>query len=117
MKRAQISLVTFDLLAAKAQDEAIGAVIAYEKYLLRVRLAKTKQAAQLHTVNMLVNRNVNGEIHRLAMQSNMIKRMEADPAFAAKILRENYCLFSLAGFYYVATERRLYDSKGYIIQL
>lgn len=28
MKRAQISLVTFDLLAAKAQDEAVGAEIA-----------------------------------------------------------------------------------------
>lgn len=28
MKRAQISLVTFDLLAEKAQDEAISAVIA-----------------------------------------------------------------------------------------
>lgn len=47
----------------------------------------------------------------------MIKRMEADPVYAAKVLQANYCLFSLAGFYYVATERRLYDSKGYIIQL
>lgn len=40
MKIAQISLVTFDLLAAKAQDEAIGAVIAYEKQLLQVRVKK-----------------------------------------------------------------------------
>ena len=31
MKRASVSLSTYDLLAAKAQDEAIGAVIAYEK--------------------------------------------------------------------------------------
>lgn len=117
MKRAQISLVTFDLLAAKAQDEAIGAVIAYEKNLLRVRLAKTKQAARLHTVNTLIKRNVDGAIRRLAWQNIMIKRMEADPVYAAKVLQANYCLFGLAGFYYVATERRLYDSKGYIIQL
>lgn len=31
MKRTYISLVPFELLAAKAQNEAIGAVIAYEK--------------------------------------------------------------------------------------
>lgn len=41
MKKAQISLVTFDLLAAKAQDEAIGAVIAYEKEVLRVVVKKS----------------------------------------------------------------------------
>lgn len=117
MKRAQISLVTFDLLAAKAHDEAIGAVIAYEKQLLRVRLKKTAQAARLHTINTLIKRNVDGAIRRLAWQNIMIKRMEADPVYAAKVLQANYCLFSLAGFYYVATERRLYDSKGYIIQL
>lgn len=117
MKIAQISLVTFDLLAAKAQDEAIGAVIAYEKQLLQVRVKKAAQAARLHTVNTLIKRNVDGAIRRLAWQNIMIKRMEADPVYAAKVLQANYCLFSLAGFYYVATERRLYDSKGYTIQL
>lgn len=40
MKRASIKLVTFDLLAEKAQDEAIGAVIAYEKQLSQVRVKK-----------------------------------------------------------------------------
>lgn len=40
MKRASVSLSTFDLLAAKAQDEAIGAVIAYEKEALRVKAKK-----------------------------------------------------------------------------
>lgn len=117
MKRAQISLVTFDLLAEKAQDEAICAVIAYEKQLFQVRAKKAAQAARLHTVNTLIRRNVDGTIRRLAWQNIMIKRMEADPVYAAEVLRANYCLFSLAGFYYVATERRLYDSKGYIIQL
>lgn len=117
MKRASIKLVTFDLLAEKAQDEAIGAVIAYEKQLSQVRVKKAAQAAQLHTVNTLIKRNVYGAIRRIAWQNIMIKRMEADPVYAAKILRENRCLFSVAGFYYVATERRLYDSKGYIIQL
>lgn len=117
MKRASIKLVTFDLLAEKAQDEAIGAVIAYEKQLSQVRVKKAAQAARLHTVNTLIKRNVDGAIRRLAWQNIMIKRMEADPVYAAKVLQDNYCLFSLAGFYYVATERRLYDSKGYIIQL
>lgn len=117
MKRASISLVTFDLLAASAKNEAIGAVIAYEKQLLRVRVKKAAQAARLHTVNTLIRRNVDGAIRRLAWQNIMIKRMEADPVYAAKVLQANYCLFSPAGFYYVATERRLYDSKGYIIQL
>lgn len=117
MKRAQISLVTFDLLAAKAQDEAISAVIAYEKQLLRGRVKKAAQAARLHTINTLIKRNVDGAIRRLAWQNIMIKRMEADLVYAAKVLQANYCLFSLAGFYYVATERRLYDSKGHIIQL
>lgn len=117
MKRAQISLVTFDLLAEKAQDEAIGAVIEYEKQLLQVRVKKAAQAARLHTVNTLIKCNVDGAIRRLAWQNIMIKRMEADPVYAAEVLRANYCLFSIAGFYYVATERRLYDSKGYIIQL
>lgn len=117
MKRACIKLVTFDLLAEKAKDEAIGAVIAYEKQLLQVRVKKAAQAARLHTVNTLIRRNVDGAIRRLAWQNIMIKRMEADPVYAAKVLQDNYCLFNLAGFYYVATERRLYDSKGYIIQL
>ena len=117
MKRAQISLVTFDLLAEKAQDEAIGAVIAYEKQLLRVRVKKAAQAARLHTISTLIKRNVDGAIRRLAWQNIMIKRMEADPVYAAKVLLANYCLFSLAGFYYVATERLLYDSKSHIIQL
>lgn len=117
MKRAQISLVTFDLLAAKAQDEAIGAVIAYEKQLLRGRVKKAAQTARLYKVDTLIKRNVDGAIRRLAWQNIMIKRMEADPVYAAKVLQANYCLFSLVGFYYVATERRLYDSKGYIIQL
>ena len=117
MKRASISLVTFDLLAEKARDEAISAVIAYEKQLMRVRVKKAAQAARLHTVDTLIKCNVDGAIRRLAWQSIMIKRMEADPAYADKVLQANYCLFSLAGFYYVATERRLYDSKGYIIQL
>lgn len=117
MKRAQISLVTFDLLAASAQDEAIGAVIAYEKEVLRVMVKKAVQAARLHTVNVLISRNANGAISRLAAKNYLIKRMEADPALAAKILRENRCLFSVAGFYYEALERRLYDSKGHIIQL
>lgn len=117
MKRAQISLVTFDLLAAKAQDEAIGAVIAYEKEILRVRVKKAAQAARLHKVNTLIKRNVDGAIRRLALQNYLIKRMEADPVFAAKVLRDNRCLFSLAGFYHEAIERRLYDSKGHIIQL
>lgn len=117
MKRAQISLVTFDLLAAKAQDEAISAVIAYEKQLLRGRVKKAAQAARLHTINTLIKRNVDGAIRRLTWQNIMIKRMEADPVYAAKVLQANYCLFSLAGFYYVATERRLYASSGYIIQL
>lgn len=40
MKRASVSLLTYDLLAAKAQDEAIGAVIAYEKEALRVKAKK-----------------------------------------------------------------------------
>lgn len=117
MKRAQISLVTFDLLAEKAKDEAIGAVIAYEKQLLRGRVKKAAQTARLYKVDTLIKRNVDGAIRRLAWQNIMIKRMEADPVYAAKVLQANYCLFSLAGFYYVATERRLYDSKGYIIQL
>lgn len=117
MKRAQISLVTFDLLAAKAQDEAIGAVIAYEKQLLRGRVKKAAQTARLYKVDTLIKRNVDGAIRRLAWQNIMIKRMEADPVYAAKVLQANYCLFSLAGFYYVATERRLYDSGGHIIQL
>lgn len=117
MKRAQISLVTFDLLAAKAQDEAIGAVIAYEKQLLRVRAKEAAQAARLHTVNILIKRNVDGAIRRLAWQNILIKRMEADPVYAAKVLQANYCLFSTAGFYYEAIEHRLYDSKGHIIQL
>ena len=117
MKRAQISLVTFDLLAAKAQDEAIGAVIAYEKQLLRGRVKKAAQTARLYKVDTLIKRNVDGAIRRLAWQNIMIKRMEADPVYAAKVLQANYCLFSLAGFYYVATERRLYGSKGHIIQL
>lgn len=117
MKRAQTSLVTFDLLAAKAQDEAIGAVIAYEKQLLRRRVKKAAQTARLYKVDTLIKRNVDGAIRRLAWQNIMIKRMEADPVYAAKVLQANYCLFSLAGFYYVATERRLYDSGGHIIQL
>ena len=117
MKRASINLVTFDLLTEKAQDEAIGAVIAYEKQLLRVRVKKAAQAARLHTVDTLIKRNVGGAIRRLAWQNIMIKRMEADPVYAAEVLRANYCLFSVAGFYYVATECRLYDSKGYITQL
>ena len=117
MKRASSKLVTFDLLAEKAQDEAIGAVIAYEKQLLQVRVKKAAQAARLHTVSTLIKRNFDGAIRRLAWQNIMIKRMEADPVYAAEVLRANYCLFSIAGFYYVALERRLYDSKGYIIQL
>lgn len=117
MKRAQIRLVTFDLLTEKAQDEAIGAVIAYEKQLSQVRVKKAAQAARLHAVNTLIKCNVDGAIRRLAWQNIMIKRMEADPVYAAEVLRANYCLFSTAGFYYIATERRLYDSKGYIIQL
>lgn len=117
MKRAQISLVTFDLLAAKAQDEAIGAVIAYEKEALRVKAKKAAQAARLYKVDTLIKRNVNGEIRRLAWQNILIKWMEEDPAYAAEVLRANRCLFSLAGFYYEAMERRLYDSKGHIIQL
>ena len=117
MKRASVSLSTFDLLAAKAQDEAIGAVIAYEKEALRVKAKKAAQAARLYKVDTLIKRNVNGEIRRLAWQNILIKQMEADPAYAADVLRDNRCLFSLAGFYYEALERRLYDSKGYIIQL
>ena len=117
MKIAQISLVTFDLLAEKAQNEAIGAVIAYEKQLLRVRVKKAAQAARLHTVNVLISRNANGAICRLAAKNCLIKRMEADPVYAAKVLQANYCLFSTAGFYYEALERRLYDSKSHIIQL
>lgn len=117
MKRARISLVTFDLLAAKAQDEAIGAVITYEKEALRVKAKKAAQAARLYKVDTLIKRNVNGEIRRLAWQNILIKRMEADPVYAAEVLRANRCLFSVAGFYYEALERRLYDSKGYIIQL
>lgn len=117
MKRAQISLVTFDLLAEKAQNEAIGAVIAYEKEALRVKAKKAAQAARLYKVDTLIKRNVKGEIRRLAWQNILIKRMEADPVFAAKVLRENRCLFSLAGFYHESLERRLYDSKGHIIQL
>lgn len=117
MKRAQISLVTFDLLAEKAQDEAIGAVIAYEKEVLRVKAKKAAQAARLYKVDTLIKRNVDGEIRRLAWQNILIKRMEADPVYAAEVLRANYCLFSTAGFYYEALERRLYDSKSHIIQL
>lgn len=117
MKRACISLVTFDLLAAKAQAEAIGAVIAYEKEALRVKAKKAAQAARLYKVDTLIKRNVNGEIRRLAWQNILIKRMEADPVYAAEVLRANRCLFSVAGFYYEALERRLYDSKGYIVQL
>lgn len=117
MKRAQISLVTFDLLAAKAHDEAISAVIAYEKEVLRVAVKKAVQAARLHTVDVLINRNANRAIRRLAAKNYLIKRMEADPAFAAKVLQENRSLFSVAGFYYEALERRLYDSKSHIIQL
>lgn len=44
MKRACISLVTFDLLAAKAQAEAIGAVIVYEKEALRVKAKKSRSS-------------------------------------------------------------------------
>lgn len=117
MKRASVSLLTYDLLAAKAQDEAIGAVIAYEKEALRVKAKKAAQAARLYKVDTLIKRNVNGEIRRLAWQNILIKRMEADPVYAAEVLRANRCLFSVAGFYYEAMERRLYDSKGYIIQL
>lgn len=117
MKRACISLVTFDLLAAKAQAEAIGAVTAYEKEALRVKAKKAAQAARLYKVDTLIKRNVNGEIRRLAWQNILIKRMEADPVYAAEVLRANRCLFSVAGFYYEALERRLYDSKGYIVQL
>lgn len=117
MKRACISLVTFDLLAAKAQAEAIGAVIVYEKEALRVKAKKAAQAARLYKVDTLIKRNVNGEIRRLAWQNILIKRMEADPVYAAEVLRANRCLFSVAGFYYEALERRLYDSKGYIVQL
>lgn len=117
MKRARIRLVTFDLLAAKAQDEAIGAVITYEKEALRVKAKKAAQAARLYKVDTLIKRNVNGEIRRLSWQNILIKRMEADPVYAAEVLRANRCLFSVAGFYYEALERRLYDSKGYIIQL
>lgn len=117
MKRASVSLLTYDLLAAKAQDEAIGAVISYEKEALRIKAKKAAQAARLYKVDTLINRNVNGEIRRLAWQNILIKRMEADPVYAAKVLQANYCLFSVAGFYYEALERRLYDSKGYIIQL
>lgn len=117
MKRACIKLVTFDLLAEKAKDEAIGAVISYEKQLLQVKVKKAAQAARLHTINTLIKRNVDGAIRRLAWQNILIKRMEADPVYAAKVLRDNYCLFSTAGFYHEALERRLYDSKGYIIQL
>lgn len=126
MKRAQISLVTFDLLAAKAQDEAIGAVIAYEKEILRVRVKKAAQAARLHRVNTLIKRNVDGAIRRLALKNHLIKRMEADPVYAAKILISNRCLFSLAGYYWLSTgmgdywdnvDPRLYDSKGHIVQL
>lgn len=60
MKRACISLVTFDLLAAKAQAEAIGAVIVYEKEALRVKAKKAAQAARLYKVDTLIKRNVNG---------------------------------------------------------
>lgn len=117
MKRVSVSLVPFDDLAAKAQDEAIGAVIAYEKEALRVKAKKAAQAARLYKVDTLIKRNVDGEIRRLAWQDILIKRMEADPVYAAEVLRANYCLFSIAGFYYEALERRLYDSKGHIIQL
>ena len=117
MKRACINLVTYDLLAAKAQAEAIGAVIAYEKEALRIKAKKAAQAARLYKVDTLIKRNVNGEIRRLAWQNILIKRMEADPVYAAEVLRANRCLFSLAGFYHEALERRLYDSKGHIIQL
>lgn len=117
MKRASVSLLTFDLLAEKAQDEAIGAVIAYEKEALRVKAKKAAQAARLYKVDTLIKSNVNGEIRRLAWQNILIKRMEADPVYATEVLRANRCLFSVAGFYYEALERRLYNSKGYIIQL
>lgn len=117
MKRACISLVTFDLLAAKVQDEAIGAMIAYEKEALRVKAKKAAQDARLYKVDTLIKRNVKGEIRRLAWQNILIKRMEADPVYAAEVLRANRCRFSVAGFYYEELERRLYDSKGYIIQL
>lgn len=80
-------------------------------------MKKAAQAARLYTVGALIRRNVDGEIRRLALKNHLIKRMEADPVFAAKVLRENRCLFSLAGFYHEALERRLYDSKGRIIQL
>lgn len=117
MKRASVSLVPFDDLAAKAQDEAIGAVIAYEKEALRVKAKEAAQAARLYKVDTLIKLNVNGEIRRLAWQNILIKRMEADPVYAARVLQANYCLFSVAGFYYEAMERRLYDSKGHIVQL
>lgn len=78
---------------------------------------KAAQATRLYKVDTLIKRNVNWEIRRLAWQNILIKRMEADPVYAAEVLRANRCLFSVAGFYYEAMERRLYDSKGYIIQL
>lgn len=56
MKRASVSLLTYDLLAAKAQDEAIGAVIAYEKEALRVKAKKAAQAARLYKVDTLIKR-------------------------------------------------------------
>lgn len=126
MKCASVSLSTFDLLAEKAQDEAIGAVIAYEKKILQVRVKKAAQAARLHTVNALINRNANGAISRLAAKNYLIKRMEADPAYAAKILISNRCLFSPAGYYWLSTpagdywdsvDPQFYTSGGRIIQL